>query len=1257
MPPTPFHQLGDEPLYCEAVHNHADADADFYSGSEDDHYEAPLHRRLHIERKAIDFLSGNVPILLSATLRGPFDREHWNNPWRSTRAHLYAEPAKSQPSQSRQTVAPDENLPDTQGTSLYPLPSPEITNPPSTRKNPYMDESDYSRVKTWREAVKSTSVSKDPFWQSQQDDSDDDEPRARKRPADPTWLRKRDHKKRRSANPTNSTPVDSPSRITAQTRGSQTHQKPSSQMVTRSLRNHSLREDELATNGHTGYSSPNPSSMANTNLKLPNLLRSGRISPRRKARVRQDADTSEDELSMPATTPTHNAKRHSTMVSTSSTGERSPSRRAKVTKSNSRILSGRDNSLLGRGKPEQSQLSQLPKGQSLGPDEPPAGAQTTAQMAEAALEYLGQSPHQSLTKQTEPVRDELLSAGAIVAKSIAFPQDLASLPSTQQDNSFFFHKRARSPAEKTEHAPPIVGLTIGATPSPSSLQLHVATADDQGAQYALCSGSTASVEPDPAEPAKKGSLKGHTRELVEVSGDLICFPAAAEAHPSRGNIADQHAHRTDNDRTDDGMKTASELLAKVEPSTTDESADVVQLQNTSKTKALEEPYTPSQMDGCAQSDSEWSTCLDSQNPTPASFRGEEINRNADDIPVVEYGVDGSSDPDWSTFIDTQDIMPVMSSPEASVKQEEIITNIILQGLDTQVDSDETTHVNIQNLPPVSPRETIMADEYAGDAYISTPSPAYADQANDSRQGSNPAKVFQDAEHFEASVGSTINTYTEITVVSMISETVATEMPGAEREEAGPEKLALPCPFSNQMVAASVKESDMLNKSTASIEPQQLQMPPQIAVSPGSPSSPTCDPGKPGENMDDAETRDFGDSSGTNPQVPKVPGHVSDCGAGSGFLDKAASSTDIPEIQSPWVNEAGSPLQMPPQAPSNYRRPNIETGVLDETAMQVQSPWNPTAATSWHLYVPPATLTSPVGNTSNLSLLAGKALAVSQQPQSPWGAQGPPDSRFPTPDFEMPIKAFSDFMTPLPVKKRASSNGSILRCSGVRSGILFKTPGPQKPDRRVHFAPLPSEEVACNTELDKDETDGIYDEEDVPYFDPSGQKTGSVRLPKPTMRTASPPPLEMSSVEVGMLTDHDQKFAKHFEAMSKRKISSRKSLRLLPSESQQRTSASQEIGAMAEAFVQASQTRRKGLELAAEQTADAECRHDDMGGTSTCVALDFLEDQENMEPVDDVSAVLDNLDDFLDNTWGIETGIKDRSANEAQSDQERKFAPI
>lgn len=1253
MPPIPFHQLSDEPLYCEAVHNKDDDD--FYSGSEDDHYEGPLHRRLHIEKKAIDFLSGNVPILLSASLRGPFDRKQWNNPWRSTRAESHAGSSKAQPARTRQTAVPEEDLPDTQGTSLYPLPSPETTNPPSARKNPYMDEQDYSRIKNWRAAVKSTSVSTDPFWQSHQDGKDDNPP-ARKRSADPTWLHKRNRKKRRSTNPRNSTPDDSPSRGAAATKGSQPRILNAYPMVAQFLRDSSPPEDELAISGHT-RSPCSKTSPTNRSKGMPNLLRLGQTTLHRTTRLRQAPDTSEDELSMPATTPTSNAVRSSTMLPTSPARDKSPGRRKKPAKSKSRSRRGRENSSTVRGKVKKPQLSQSSTSQPSVHNGARSGSQTAAQMAKSALERIDGSPQKLSTKQSEPSQDQLLPDSTAVAKPSVLAQTSAALPSTQQDNSFLFRKRAKSPTGEIPRGRS-VGISMnGAALSPSSPQLYVTNTNEQGGHAVPDDSQTISVVPIKTNMTKKDFQKGQnsSSQLVKESTDPICSPAADEGFPSSHNPTDLQAQCSDAKITNGAIKTVSDSPVKTEPDALTDLAEVVQPRSTREDKAIEVSPTFLQVDGCSQSDSEWSTYLDTQNRTPASSSEKDIRKTLNDIPVVECGVDGLSDPEWSTFITTQDITPVISSPEAPADPREIVTKVTSHDPDIQAGSDQTTTANIENLPPTSPKEAVMAHEIARTVPVSSAWPGLAGQAGDAPEDSTPARVSQDAKHSQASVGSIIDAYADMSVMSTNFETNLTELPGVNHGETEAEVFTSSCHLPHQIAIVSMDKSDVHNESVSGGDSQQLQTTIQKPVATESQSYPMCDPSKPGESALCAETSKIVDSLGPGLQAPREFEDTADCNGGSEFLDEPTAGPNTPQLQSPWTGGLACSLQMPPQAPSNDTRLGSGSGGLDKAAAQVQSPWNEKADIASHLSVPPTTCPNSTGSTPNLSILAGKALAMSQPPQSPWEPQTPAAPNAPAADFEMSIRAFSDFMSPSPVKKRASSNGSILRCSSARTGNLFKTPGQRKPDRRVQFAPLPSEQESFITDSGSDEKDVIYDEEDVSYFDPTGRKTGTVRMLKPTMRAASPPPMEMNSVEAGALPDHDQKFAKHFEAMSKRKKPSRKPLRLLPSDSQQTTSASQEVGAMAKAFIQASQTRKKGLELAYEKKAECSYEHQEM--TSSPTAMDIFEDLENVEPVDDVSAVLDNLDEFLDNTWGIEMGTDDQPANDARSKQEKNNAPI
>ncbi|KAK4226480.1 hypothetical protein QBC38DRAFT_480500 [Podospora fimiseda] len=74
-------RFNDEPIYCEAPHSDDDV---IYSGSEDEAYDSPTDRRNRYEEQAQRFADGKPLFLLSASLRGPFDRKlGWVNPWRS----------------------------------------------------------------------------------------------------------------------------------------------------------------------------------------------------------------------------------------------------------------------------------------------------------------------------------------------------------------------------------------------------------------------------------------------------------------------------------------------------------------------------------------------------------------------------------------------------------------------------------------------------------------------------------------------------------------------------------------------------------------------------------------------------------------------------------------------------------------------------------------------------------------------------------------------------------------------------------------------------------------------------------------------------------------------------------------------------------------------------------------------------------------------------------------------------------------------
>ncbi|CAK7219454.1 hypothetical protein SBRCBS47491_003849 [Sporothrix bragantina] len=59
------------------------------SGSDDEYYDSPNERSRRLEEQARLFLQGHRPLLLSASLRGPFGRETgWENPWIGRRSKI-----------------------------------------------------------------------------------------------------------------------------------------------------------------------------------------------------------------------------------------------------------------------------------------------------------------------------------------------------------------------------------------------------------------------------------------------------------------------------------------------------------------------------------------------------------------------------------------------------------------------------------------------------------------------------------------------------------------------------------------------------------------------------------------------------------------------------------------------------------------------------------------------------------------------------------------------------------------------------------------------------------------------------------------------------------------------------------------------------------------------------------------------------------------------------------------------------------------
>ncbi|KAG8414042.1 hypothetical protein J3458_011696 [Metarhizium acridum] len=195
---------GDDTVYSASFYQPEDV---LYEGSEDEGYENSATRRRRYEAAGQRFLDGAVPALISAALRGPFDRRSgFINPWISHRHEGTArsltgpsKPVEKATSQSKNSVRKPKPDPTLQARYAgCHLPSPEsLKQAPYTQEHPYLAADRLEKVNKWREQI-------DPFPDNRNGFlvSDDAEASTsiRKRSAPGSeWLKKVSTKRHRSA--------------------------------------------------------------------------------------------------------------------------------------------------------------------------------------------------------------------------------------------------------------------------------------------------------------------------------------------------------------------------------------------------------------------------------------------------------------------------------------------------------------------------------------------------------------------------------------------------------------------------------------------------------------------------------------------------------------------------------------------------------------------------------------------------------------------------------------------------------------------------------------------------------------------------------------------------------------------------------------------------------------------------------------------------------------------------------------------------
>ncbi|MDA4133729.1 MAG: hypothetical protein OK454_11495, partial [Thaumarchaeota archaeon] len=215
------------------------------------------------------------------------------------------------------------------------------------------------------------------------------------------------------------------------------------------------------------------------------------------------------------------------------------------------------------------------------------------------------------------------------------------------------------------------------------------------------------------------------------------------------------------------------------------------------------------------------------------------------------------------------------------------------------------------------------------------------------------------------------------------------------------------------------------------------------------------------------------------------------------------------------------------------------------------------------------------------------------------------------------------MTPSPEKKVARRSNGL---SSVLSNPWAKTSG-RKSGRRVRFAPLPGEGEGASAHA-SDEEEGEYDEED---------RTAPRRKAEEG-RASSPPP----SLPLADLPDETEKFSKHFATVARKKnrFQMRRTplkQRLLPNASQQ-VLQSPPVGAMAEAFLEAD-----------ERVGAHQDKGHERSPSSGMMEEEKMQDENGGQQLDDVSAVLHNLSDFLD-SWDVDADLAKARTETGQGQQ-------
>ncbi|KAI0843710.1 hypothetical protein F5Y06DRAFT_255638 [Hypoxylon sp. FL0890] len=202
-------RLGDEPIYCTAPTPSNPDDIICFGSDEELDDAAKVSKRLRYEAQGLRYLQGKPMLILSASLRGPFDKASgWKNPWLPKQPAVEqsvlkptqptAKPFPAIKQRFRKYFEQDDTTPGTDSSMHCHLPSPESNRDVQFFSNT-LETDKRSQIQAWAKEVSGgTVLERDDFWAPHQAlyDEDTNEP-SKKRPAGREWLKTKPSKRKR----------------------------------------------------------------------------------------------------------------------------------------------------------------------------------------------------------------------------------------------------------------------------------------------------------------------------------------------------------------------------------------------------------------------------------------------------------------------------------------------------------------------------------------------------------------------------------------------------------------------------------------------------------------------------------------------------------------------------------------------------------------------------------------------------------------------------------------------------------------------------------------------------------------------------------------------------------------------------------------------------------------------------------------------------------------------------------------------------